>query len=248
MNKKILAIITALLLAASLCACGDKQEEETTNNNKIDIPNGSDTQGTGDEESDASEESDETNDQNASAGEEDDHADQTYVDLSEAKTVYILHPNGAVKLHGTGEVKDTSLPNGSQVSMVAKSENGEWSKVVYNNTTYYVASACLTELQDLDAGFTPVERTLKVKVKSVNVRNTPSMDNHIIGYLYQDENVKVLAQNAEEGWLKVEFVPYGGGTAVGYVVANQEFFEGDVLVTEQATETTTEEATTTAAQ
>ncbi len=212
--RKFLAILSAILITASLCACNNVGEEETTGG-KINIGEGTGTEEVTDENGSVVK-GDENNQYDV------DPEDATYTDAND--TVYIIHPNGAVKLHGEGDTKDTSLKNGSELKRIAISKKDGWSKVIYNEKTYYVVTSCLTTMKNFDEGFVAVDKTLTLAVTSLNIRNTPSMDNQIIGYLSADVPVKVIAENTTTGWYKVEFTAYGGETAVGYVVSDAKYY------------------------
>ena len=252
MIRKLLAILLALIVAASLVACNN--EEDPTEDNDINIPveSGSEDESGSEGESNQNNESD-TDEQGSEFGTgapvEENPEDAEFVENDD--TVYIIHPNGAVKLHGEGDTDDTSLPNGSELQRIAVSESGEWSKVVYNENTYFVYSVCLTTLADLDEGFVEVDKTLLLAqgVTSLSVRNTPSMDNHVVGYVYADTEIVVVAENTESGWYKVEYLPYGSETvAYGYIASDAKWYENGetdgetVEPTEAPTEAPTESA------
>ena len=77
------------------------------------------------------------------------------------------------------------------------------------------------------------------------------MNNSIIGYFNEGDEIKVIAENATEGWYKVEFVAYGGETKTGYIASNAKYFvetqdettaATDSAATESAPAQTTSEA------
>ncbi len=243
MSRKLLAIFSALLITASLCACNNVNgNEETTENHRIDI-----TEAT--YSGDVSEE--ETPESGSEIKVPDIETDYTELEYTETnEKVYIIHPNGAVLLHGSKDVSDTSLANGAEVTRVAISTDGEWSKVIYEEKTYYVYSKCLTTLENFDEGFVPCDLTVELAegVESLSVRNTPTMDTHVVGYVYSETPIKVIALNTETGWYKVEYTPYGSDeTAYGYIVSDAKWYkaseETTEAVTEEVTEATSEEST-----
>ena len=59
------------------------------------------------------------------------------------------------------------------------------------------------------------------------------------------EETKVIAENTETGWYKVEFVAYGGETMTGYIKSGADNF---VTETETTSEDITTEAGTTSAE
>lgn len=231
MTRKLLAIFSALLIAASLCACNSEKEKESDTSGKINI-GGETTDKAGSETEDESGQGIGTGSQNNT----DNAESYTYTEKNDI--VYIIHPNGAVKLHGDGETSDTSLINGSKINRIAISTDGSWSKVVYENKTYYVVTKCLTTMSNLDEGFTDVSKTLHLDVDALSIRITPSMDNHTIGYFGKGDEVKIIAENTETGWYKVEFVNYDGDTVTGYVADDDKYYTEKSTAAESEAEST----------
>lgn len=235
MTRKILAIFSALLIAASLCACSSDKNEESDTNKKIDVETTGGTTGETDGESG----------EGIGTGSSDKKDDpESYKYNEKSDVVYIIHPNGAVRLHGEGETADTSLKNGSKLNRIAISTDGSWSKIVYENKTYYVVTSCLTTMADLDEGFTAVSKTLHLDTDALSIRNTPSMDNQVIGYYNKGDEVKVIAENISTGWYKVEFVNYEGQTITGYVADDDKYYvEKDTAAESTSQETESNEDT-----
>ncbi len=246
MSRKLLAIISALLIAASLCACNNNPNEEDTTDEEINI--GKDTGS--EKESDTDE--DETNEQGSQIEHPTTPEDEYYyveLDYTEKnETVYILHPNGAVVLHGDENTKDTNLANGEKLTRTGISADGEWSKILYEGKTYYVVTKCLTTLSNFDEGFVEVEKTLTKGDGYLNIRITPSMDNHIVGELAPGATVNVVMENTTTGWYKIKFTNYDGEVTYGYVASDAKYYvaeETDTEATEAVTETETETETET---
>ena len=214
MTKKILAVILAVLMIAALCACTPNEEEETTTDNRIDI---NDPENTG-----SGTESNETGSQVENPPVTDVPGELDYT-ASEGK-VYILHENGAVNLRNADGTVFKSFPNGTELNRIAVSNDGEWTKVVYEGKEYYVVTACVTDIADIDEGFVETSKTLTLATAALSIRIAPSMNNSIIGYFDEGDEIKVIAENATEGWYKVEFVAYGGETKTGYIASNAKYF------------------------
>ena len=240
MNRKLLAIISALLITASLCACSNGKEEGT--DGKIDISG---------QETNTDER--ETNEQGSQIKPPvDDKAPGELEYTAKDGKVYILHENGAVNLRNADGSVFKSFDNGTEFERIAVSKDGEWTKVKYEDKEYYVVTSCITDLRDRDEGFAKVEKTLKLKTAALSIRMTPETTGRVVGYYNEGDEVKVIAENTTTGWYKVEFTAYGGETTIGYVASDAKYYETDET-TEAATtgseETTAAtEETTTAAQ
>ena len=238
MNRRLLAIISALLITASLCACSGGKEEETTGNN-IEVPSREETSS-----------NTETNEQGSQINPP--VADKAPGELeytAKDGKVYILHENGAVNLRNADGTVFKSFDNGTEFERIAVSKDGEWTKVKYEDKEYYVVTNCVTDLADLDEGFAKVEKTLKLKTAALSIRMSPETTGRVVGYYNEGDDVKVIAENTTIGWYKVEFTAYGGATAIGYVASDAKYYEADETTEETTTaseETTasTEESTT----
>lgn len=232
MNRRLLAIISALLISASLCACSGGKEEETTDN-KIEVPSREETSS-----------NTETNEQGSQINPP--VADKAPGELeytAKDGKVYILHENGAVNLRNADGTVFKSFDNGTEFERIAVSKDGEWTKVKYEDKEYYVVTNCVTDLADLDEGFAKVEKTLKLKTDALSIRMSPETTGRVVGYYDKGDEVKVIAENTTIGWYKVEFTAYGGATAIGYVASDAKYYEAD----ETTEETTTASEETTAA-
>lgn len=234
MNKKIIAIISAVALVviivvvATFAACGGNNnggEETTTDDNKVELPSGSEGSEDGSDKDPEPE-------------------DLTFTDCAE-QDVYVLHQNGAVNLRSnpdyTSESVAVSVNNGTKLTKIAESSNGEWTKVVYEENTYYIASKCLTTFADLDEGFVACEKTLIKGEGSLNIRIEPAMsDKDILGHYSEGDEVKVVAENTTTGWYKVEFENANGDTIFGYIANDAKYFVNNEEETSSETESDTE--------
>ncbi len=224
MNKKIIAIITALLLAASLASCAnDTPDEESTTDNNIIIPGTSDsTDGTDETESTETEDTSDTDE-----SETQEPAEIVFVDKKD--TVYVLAQNQAANLRTAPSLDSStvhkSVPNGTALERIAVSEDGGWSRVVYEEVECYIRSSLLTTLEDPDAGFVPVSKTLTLK-SSLFVRMAPynagEPQTEAVDTLYAGDVVTVVAENTVSGWYKVTFD--GTYATEGYIVNNPKYF------------------------
>ena len=230
MNRRLLAIISALLISASLCACSGGKEEETTGN-KIEVPSREETSS-----------NTETNEQGSQINPP--VADKAPGELeytAKDGKVYILHENGAVNLRNADGTVFKSFDNGTEFERIAVSKDGEWTKVKYEDKEYYVVTNCVTDLADLDEGFAKVEKTLKLKTDALSIRMSPETTGRVVGYYDKGDEVKVIAENTTIGWYKVEFTAYGGATAIGSVASDAKYYEADE--TTEAATTDSEETT-----
>ena len=242
MSRKLLAILSALLIAASLVACNNGGDEETTDDNKIDINQERDT-GDGDSENETDEYGSEIGTGSVEIG---DPGEYDYTECNEV--VYVNNPASAVTLRSETYEAKGSVPHGTQLTRIgfSKDEANYWSKVKYNDEEYYVASKFLTTIDanNPDEGFVEGDKTVVVNdnTGSLNIRNVPSMESTVIGHAIAGADIKVIAENTETGWYKVEFVDANGEVALGYIASNPEYFVQPE--TEATAEATTEEATT----
>lgn len=250
MSRKLLAILAALLIAASLCACTDGGEEETSENNTIDI-----NQETGNGENDTTEgETDELgNEIGTGSTEIGDPGEYSYTECNE--TVYVNNPDSAVTLRSETYEAKGSISHGTQLKRIGLStdEANYWSKIEYNDQEYYIASKFLTTINtnNPDEGFVEVEKTVVVNANtgSLRIRNIPSMESSVIGHAEAGNDIKVIAENTTTGWYKVEFVDANGVTSTGYIASDTKYFvepETEASTT-AATEATTESTSVTEA-
>ena len=223
MNKRIIMSILALVLALSMAfaftACNDNtgDGEESTKGNQVILP--------GDDTDDGT--------QNGNGGgntEVGNPGEYSYSDCNE--TVYVNNPDSAVTLRSAEYEAKGSVPHGTELKRIGLStdEANYWSKVTYDGETYYVASKFLTDIKDPDAGFVAVDKIVVVndETGSLNIRNLPTFNGSaIIGWALAGEETKVIAENTETGWYKIEFVAYGGEKMTGYIKSGADNFVQD---------------------
>lgn len=226
MTKKIIVIFTALLLTASFCACsGGKGNGETsaTSSDTVNIESSTTSESATDEETGTS--SNSGNTETETAGDPQDYSFEAKDD-----TVYAI-VNLTLRTADYQPVK--SVVAGTELKRVEISTSsdefdGYWSKVTYNNETYYVATKFVTLLADPDEGFTSVEKTVILKTSSIKVHILPEFGHDPIAWFQAGDSIKVLAEKTGDdiGWYKVECVVYGETEpTIGYIVSTPELFE-----------------------
>ena len=156
-----------------------------------------------------------------------DPGDYTYSERLE--TVYVNNPGLAITLRKANYESIGSISHGTELLRIGVStdEANYWSKVIYNELECYVASKFLTTLKDADEGFVAVDKIVVVNEMTgdLNIRNLPTFDGStIIGHLRAGVETKVIAENTETGWYKIEFNPYSGGVEVGYITSDPTYF------------------------
>ncbi len=224
MDKKIIAIITAvaliaaIIIVASFAACNDNNNPgETDGSNQVSLP--------GDDES-----GDESGSGSSTPSEIGDPGEYSYNDCNE--TVYVNNPDSAVTLRSATYEACGSVAHGTELTRTGLStdEGNYWSKVVYDGETYYIASKFLTDIKNPDEGFVAVDKIVVVNEQtgSLNIRNLPTFNGSaVIGYAKAGEETKVIAENTETGWYKVEFTAYGGEKMTGYIKSGADNFVQD---------------------
>ena len=220
MKFRFIVILAALILALSITACGNKNSgEESTTGGTINI-NGEQPGNTTDASS---------SDQNAEettmpvVDRVSDPGEFTYVEKND--TVYVINKLNSVAFRG-------EFKNGDVLQRIAISEDGRWSKVIFNGVEGYIATRNLTSYNPTSNNFEACDLTLTVaKDKSVRIRISPEVptgidyndpievDFNVAALIGDGQTVKVVASNGE--WYKIEYTPADGVLAAGY---NYEFF------------------------
>jgi len=244
MAKKILAIIMAALMVATFAAC-NTTPEETTEDGQINITT---DETTGTETETDTETGTEADTGSTSVGDPGEYEYST----DKNGTVYVNNPGSAVTLRSEDYAACGSVAHGTALERVGIStdEDNYWSKVLYQEKVYYVATKFLTTMSDPDDGFVDVTKTVVINEKtgSMNVRNIPSMEGTVIGHVAHSVEITVLAENTETGWYKIEFTNANNEKDTGYIASNSEYFVQDKNeTTETDTEANTESDTETGA-
>jgi len=216
MFKKLLAILLVLLMSVSLFACNDT-EEDTTDGGNINI-----TEGDTDENGETGDEID----TGSTPTEIGDPGEYSYSECNE--TVYVNNPDSAATLRTADYVAKGSVAHGTELRRIGLSTDAAnyWSKVVYNEETYYVATKLLTTMKNPDEGFVEVTKTVVINEKTgaLNIRNIPSMESTVVGYASAGKDIKVIAENVATGWYKIEFVNADEKTVTGYIASDAKYF------------------------
>ncbi len=245
MAKKFLAIIIAVLMVAALVACTPSAPEQTTEDGKITLEETT---------SETETESDETTETEKDIGNKNEVGDPGEYEYSTEKngTVYVNNPGSAVTLRSEDYAACGSVEHGTALQRVGISTDKDnyWSKVIYQEKAYYVATKFLTTMSDPDEGFVEVTKTVIINEKtgSMNVRNIPSMEGTVVGHVAHSVEITVLAENTETGWYKIEFVNADKQKDIGYIASDSKYFVKDKTGTETGTENTETETGTEAAE
>ena len=233
MKKRLMAIFAAILITASLTACGNgKNEEGTTGGKDIDINIETPTTN-GSEQNEGSEIPSESESDTEDPNKIMNPGEYAYVSYETAKQIQVLSATGAATLRTEDYVEVTSVPNGTVLDCIGFSndENKYWSQVVYEGEICYIATHLVTTIIDLDDGFVEVSKTLIKNDGSLKIRIAPDMNSEVIGYISAGEEVVIIAENTTEGWYKVVFTPYGTTEeTTGYVVSNPEYYEPEIEI------------------
>jgi hypothetical protein len=244
MAKKILAIIMAALMIATFAAC-NATPEETTEDGIIDITTDETTGTETDTETETGTEAETGSNKAGDPGEYEYSTDKN-------GTVYVNNPGSAVTLRAEDYAACGSVAHGTALERVGISTDKDnyWSKVLYKEKVYYVATKFLTTMSDPDEGFALVTKTVVINEKTgaMNVRNIPSMEGTVIGHVVHSVEITVLAENTETGWYKIEFVNADKQKDIGYIASDSKYFVKDKTGTETGTENTETETGTEAAE
>ena len=127
-----------------------------------------------------------------------------------------------------------SVNDGTELVKIAESNESaidsegneyKWFKVKYDDAEWYVKSTLVTSMSNPDDGFTAVTKTLYLNTKSLSIRLYPNTENPAVGYLYKGDAVKIIAENTESGWYKIDFEG-STYTPAGeyYVVSDAKYF------------------------
>ena len=218
--KKFLALLLVLVMCIALVACNTGNEEETTGTGSINVPGEDETNG-GEDGSEV-----ETDTPKVEAG---DPGEYTYSECNE--TVYVNNPGSAVTLRSEAYEPMGSVAHSTELKRIGLSTDAAnyWSKVIYEEKEYYVATKFLTTMQNPDEGFVEVSKVVVVndQTGALNIRNLPSMEGSILGHADAGKDITVIAENATSGWYKIKFVNVDGEELTGYIASDAKYFVSD---------------------
>ena len=184
MKKRILALLLAGLLTASLASCF---------NNSSNVGNKETTGGTEPEQTTPSVEETTAPDEPIVFKEVD---ETVYTVVDKAKL--LISPDST-----TGIVQVNKLTEMRRIKV-----NAVWSVVEYMDQEYYVASVSLTNADLLGKNFTACspEKTMYVKSETLNIRMYASSEQYstVIDHLERNDTVTVVAEGTE--WSKIKYV------------------------------------------
>ena len=227
MKKLALLMAVLMLISAMLVACSKKTQDEEDDETK-------DPSIVQDDETDSETDTEDvTGEDETGTGEYVEPTTFTFTACDE-KTIYTV---GAVNIRkeasfaNTVEKKSvvdhtalTKIAESNETAIDSEGNEYKWFKVKYEDSEWYVKSTLTTSLADPDEGFTAVTKTLYLNTQSLSVRQFPNTENAAVGYLYKGDTVKVIAENTESGWYKIEFE--GKYTPKGeyYIVSDAKYF------------------------
>ena len=216
--KKFLALLLVLVMCVALVACNTGNEEETTGTGSINVPGeGTDTDG-GEDGSEV-----ETDTPKVEIG---DPGEYSYSECNE--TVYVNNPGSAVTLRSEQYEAMGSVPHSTELKRIGLSTDAAnyWSKVIYEEKEYYVATKFLTTMRNPDEGFVEVSKTVVVNdaTGALIVRNLPSYEGQIIGHANAGVDINVVAENPTTGWYKILFINFDGEVVYGYIASDAKYF------------------------
>ena len=225
MKKRALILAVLLVFSVVLVACNNGVEEDDTTGKKnppvVEDP---------------------TNDTNDTTGGNTEPEDPTYT-FTELETPITVFAIKDINLRETpsfaASVAKMSVPTGTELVKIAESNESaidsndveyKWFKVTYDNKEWYVKSTLVTAVTNPDEGFVEVTKTLYAK-GSLKVRLVPTTENEAVGYINKGDEIKVIAENTEAGWYKIEFE--GKYTPKGeYYITNDAKYFSETPITD----------------
>ena len=212
MNKKLIVIISAaallvvIALVVGLAACNgnNNNENESGSDPEINIPD----------------ESGESDDSNSDEGESNENTapDPGELEYNDADGfVFVMNVNASEIPVRSGNFEWLgTVKVGEKLERLGVSTDERWTKIKYNNDVAYVATRNLTTYDKDSNGFVAVDKEI-VLTQNMNIRTSPQVPNgtkndaessvNVIGQLEKGTTVKVIAEDTNIGWYKIEYTP-----------------------------------------
>ena len=244
MNKKLIAIISAVAIVvviaiiATCVACNNNNnnEEETTTDPIVDIP--------GDE---SDESNDESGDENEGSNTGSNPEDLTYTDAD--GFVFVINPySSEIPVRAGNNDWLGAVKVGEKFERLGVSSDERWTKIKYNDEVAYIATRNLTTYDKDNNNFVAVEKEITL-TSAVTVRTSPQVPGgakdadekaiNAVAWLKAGDVIKVIAEDTELGWYKIEYTPATTPTAPAVEGYTYEFF---VAIMDQDEEDNEEES------
>ena len=245
MNKKLIAIISAvaiivvIAIIATCVACNNNNnnnEEETTTDPIVDIP--------GDE---SDESNDESGDENEGSNTGSNPEDLTYTDAD--GFVFVINPySSEIPVRAGNNDWLGAVKVGEKFERLGVSSDERWTKIKYNDEVAYIATRNLTTYDKDNNNFVAVEKEITL-TSAVTVRTSPQVPGgakdadekaiNAVAWLKAGDVIKVIAEDTELGWYKIEYTPATTPTAPAVEGYTYEFF---VAIMDQDEEDNEEES------
>ncbi len=202
MNKKLLALLLAGLLVASVTACADKPENPEDTNGSTGTPDesyivvGTDAEGNDVTETPTTEPS--------NPGFDPSETNPTFVDVSKKIVVFA----GVATVRTETVLADNNAvgwpSEGRELDVTGESDN--WYRINYTvdgeTKTCYIAKTVAADASVLD-GFTAVEEEVEISVDAVNVRSYPSSASELSIRGSLKKGAKVTRVAVSENWSRI---------------------------------------------
>ena len=124
----------------------------------------------------------------------------------------------------------------AQVQKIVECEDGEWLQVISGNAEGYIKAQYFIYGKDAAEVIDDyVDRYAVVECSRLNIRKEPDIESDRVGYALNGEKLKVIGQNEDGDWIKVDY----GNSDVGFVSAEfvtvkEEYIYAKTLEEERA--------------
>ena len=167
----------------------------------------------------------------------------TFTNCAESNVYTIGSVNIRKQASFDAGVSKKSVNDGTELVKIAESNESaidsegneyKWFKVKYEDAEWYVKSTLVTSMSNPDDGFAEVAKTLYLNTKSLSIRLYPNTENPAVGYLYKGDAVKIIGENTESGWYKIEFEGSTYTPAGQYYIVNDAKYFSETPVEAEA--------------